>query len=263
MGYLRVMVIAVPMLGLCGEAQAQFSADLCKNANTTMIVVKLRTGFKEVFALSRDGSKITGRVQAWQVNGITAGRGNVTGQFGGNAPVGEGIALQFRWEGRSDIDFSYFQGYMHDGEARGSASDLNRPFNPVDANATTVAGCAKWPEHDAAFCLDYASKAVAAAKENVQLGCGNSGPRWVTDNGQHLDWCLALGAVEEGPNNEAAARAGALRSCRAEIMRRSGQAVEKPGVPIGDIVKPVNPLDKLGVVEKPGAGIDDMLKEKP
>ena len=263
MGYLRVIVIAVPMLGLCGEAQAQFSTELCKNANSTILIVKLQTGFKEVFALSRDGSKITGRVQAWQVNGITAGRGNVTGLFGGNAPVGEGLVLQIYWEGRSDIDFSYFKGYMHDGEARGSASDLNRPFNPVDANATTVAGCAKWPEHDAAFCQDYASKAVASAKENVQLGCGNNGPRWVTENSPHLTWCLALGAVETGPNNEAAARAGALQSCHAEIMRRSEQAVQKPGVPIGDIVKPVDPLDKLGVVKKPNEGVDQFLKQKP
>jgi hypothetical protein len=261
MGNLRIVLTALAMLVLCTEeAQAQFSTDLCKEGHTTIIVIKLKTGFKEVFALSRDGSNITGRVQAWQVNGITAGRGNVTGLFGGNAPVGEGIALQIYWEGRNDIDFSYFNGYMHEGEAQGSASDLNRPFNPIDASATTLAGCAKWPEHDAAFCRDYAEKAVVAAKENVQLGCGNNGPRWVTENSPHLTWCLALGAVEEGPNNEAAARAAALQSCRAEIIRKRGQVVEKPRGLIGDIVKPVDPLDKLGVVKKPGAGIGAILK---
>ena len=137
MGYLRVILAAASILVLGGEeAQAQFSADLCKNANTTILVVKLRNGFKEVFALSREGSKITGRVQAWQVNGITAGRGNVTGSLG--APQGEGLTLQIRWEGRSDIDFSYFKGILHNGEAQGTASDLNRPFNPVDASAATA-----------------------------------------------------------------------------------------------------------------------------
>ena len=320
MGYLRVILAAASILVLGGEeAQAQFSADLCKIANTTMLVVTLRNGFKEVFALSREGSKITGRVQAWQVNGITAGRGNVTGSLG--APQGEGLTLQIYWEGRSDIDFSYFKGILHNGEAQGTASDLNRPFNPVDASAATVAGCDKWPE--TAFCQDYASNAVAAAKENVQLRCGNNGPRWTADYVQHLNWCLSLGAVETGPNSEAAARTGALKAChfcrsyatkavaaakesvqlgcagndgprwsdnfnehqdwcmtvdpasaashtdarkadletcRADVRARE-EAVQKPGVPIGDIVKPVDPLDKLGVIKKPRTGIDDVLKE--
>lgn len=113
--------------------------------------------------------------------------------------------------------------------------------------------------HDA-FCQDYATNAVTAAKENVQLRCGNTGPRWTINFNEHVDWCKSLEDQEGPPNAEAAARASALQTCRADVRARE-EAVQKPGVPIGDIVKPVDPLDKLGVVKKPGEGIGDILKE--
>ena len=113
--------------------------------------------------------------------------------------------------------------------------------------------------HDA-FCQDYATNAVTAAKENVELRCGNAGPRWTINFNEHVDWCKSLEDQEGPPNAEAAARASALQTCRADVRARE-EAVQKPGVPIGDIVKPVDPLDKLGVVKKPGEGIGDILKE--
>lgn len=52
MGYFKIILTAVSILIFCGEqAQAQFSTDLCKQANATILLVRLETGFKEVFAL--------------------------------------------------------------------------------------------------------------------------------------------------------------------------------------------------------------------
>ena len=257
----RIPAVILVLLFWAGEAQAQFSSDFCRHANSTLLVVRLQTGFKVVFALSRDGDKIEGRAQAWQSNGITAGRGNVTGSFGGSAPVGQGLVLEVYWEGREDIASTWFKGYLHNGQGQGSALDLAK-FVPVDTTATTLNNCARWPEHDAAFCLDYASKAVAAANDNVQLGCGNSGPRWTTANDEHLDWCLSLGAEEEGPNNEAAARASAIKTCVVEVNKRR-QVENKPGSSVGDVLEPVDPLDKAGVVERPEGSVGEFLKKSP
>ena len=132
---------------------------------------------------------------------------------------------------------------------------------------TDVCGCPIGPSfnlhatHDA-FCRDYATKAVRAAKENVQLRCGNVGPRWSANFKDHDDWCRSIEDQEKPQNAEEAARASALQTCRTDVRARE-EAVQKPGVPIGDIVKPVDPLDKLGVVKKPNEGVDQFLKQKP
>ena len=118
------------------------------------------------------------------------------------------------------------------------------------------------PPPASAFCQHYATAAVAASQENMQLKCGNGGPRWSTVTASHLDWCMALNGNQGPPNTEAAARASALQTCRADVRARE-EAVQKPGVPIGDIVKPVDPLDKLGVVKKPNEEVDQFLKKGP
>src|SRR5262249_48887263 len=177
MGYIKIILAAVLMLVLCSEeVQAQANVVVCKQTNMTILIVKLQTGFKENIVLHRDGDKIDGTAWAWQSNGITAGHGIVTGYFGGHAAIGRGLVLEVVWQGNPGEgrgSFVAFQGPLHEGQGEdGRADDLNPPFSPVFANATTLVGCAKWPEHDAAFCQDYASKAVAAVKENVGLQCG-------------------------------------------------------------------------------------------
>lgn len=109
------------------------------------------------------------------------------------------------------------------------------------------------------FCQRYATAAVVAAMENMQLRCGNGGPRWSTATAGHLDWCMTLNGNQGPPNTETAARASALQTCRADVRARE-EAVQKPGIPIGDIVKPVDPMDRLGVLKKPNEGLGQVLK---
>jgi hypothetical protein len=73
---------------------------------------------------------------------------------------------------------------------------------------------------------------------------------------------MSLGDEKGPPNTEASARDSALQSCREQIARR-GEIANKPSVPIGDLTKPADPLDKLGVVKKPEGGVDQFLKKKP
>jgi hypothetical protein len=109
-----------------------------------------------------------------------------------------------------------------------------------------------------AFCKDYASKAVAAAKVSVQLSCeGNEGPRWSDNFNDHLDWCMALNGDQGPPNTETAARASALQSCREQIARR-GEIVQKPNIPTGDLTKPVTPPPSEPL---PPGGTGNFLKQ--
>ena len=110
--------------------------------------------------------------------------------------------------------------------------------------------------HDA-FCQDYATKAVTAAKENVELRCGNAGPRWTVNFNEHDDWCKSLEDQEGPPNAEAAARASALQACREQIARR-GEIVQKPNIPIGDLTKPVTPPPSEPL---PPGGTGNFLKQ--
>ena len=93
--------------------------------------------------------------------------------------------------------------------------------------------------------------------------CGNGGPRWSTVTASHSGLVHGdLTATRGRPTPRRAARASALQTCRADVRARE-EAVQKPGVPIGDIVKPVDPLDKLGVVKKPNEEVDQFLKKGP
>ena len=68
-----------------------------------------------------------------------------------------------------------------------------------------------------AFCKGYGTQAAAAADANQIHGCGNGGPRWLTDAAAHVDWCISLNGDEGPPNNEAAARTETLRACPGAI----------------------------------------------
>ena len=100
-----------------------------------------------------------------------------------------------------------------------------------------------------AFCKNYAKKAAAAARTWRGLDCGNDDPLWSTDFHEHLNWCIVLNGDQGQPNAKAAARESALGSCR-ELAAQKRQLEVKPQVPIGEVTKPVDPLDKAGVFEK-------------
>ena len=110
------------------------------------------------------------------------------------------------------------------------------------------------------FCRQYAKTAVAAAREWQGLSCGNDDPLWSTDFNEHLNWCIVLNGDQGQPNAKTAKRESALGSCR-ELAAQRRQLEDKPQVPIGEVTKPVDPLDKAGVIEKPHKGIGDVLKE--
>jgi PAN domain len=146
---LQLVSAAVMVLAFwSGQAhpQSQSIPDICKRPNATQLGIQLADGFRVSFLLTRDGSNIRGRAQAWQINGITAGRGLVTGQFGGIAPVGQGYWFQVYWENRKDLGWSWFKGYLHEGEGEGTASNLSGRIGPVNTTTTTYPGCERWPE---------------------------------------------------------------------------------------------------------------------
>lgn len=124
-------------------AQAQFSTDVCKRPNFTMLVVTLESGFRIVLSLERTGDTIRGVAQAYRTNGISAGHGVVTGQLGGAAQRGQGLVLETRWDGGGGVASTSFQGYLFDGSGRGTATDLDNS-NPVAARVTTARDCTKW-----------------------------------------------------------------------------------------------------------------------
>ena len=111
----------------------------------------------------------------------------------------------------------------------------------------------------AVFCKAYAKEALAAARENQKNGCGNSGPRWSTTLNNHLNWCMILNGDRGPPNSETAARSSALKPCREMVLLR-GQILRKP---VGDLTKPVDPLDKLGILRKPRGDVGPVLKTNP
>jgi hypothetical protein len=76
------------------------------------------------------------------------------------------------------------------------------------------------------FCQAYADNAVVAAIDNQNYNCGGTGPRWTTDRGAHLNWCMALKGDQGPPNSEAAARNNLLVSCRRPAQQRGNPARE-------------------------------------
>lgn len=72
-----------------------------------------------------------------------------------------------------------------------------------------------------ALCADYASQALAKARQNRRFGCGFSGPgvRWVVSYTDHYRWCLAASAEER--QAQAIAR-----------ERRASRCAQKPVVQV-------------------------------
>ena len=62
-----------------------------------------------------------------------------------------------------------------------------------------------------AQCAAYANQAVMQQGRNLQNGCGFTGPRWGSNFGVHLTWCL--GAPTSAINAERNARVNMLASC--------------------------------------------------
>lgn len=60
-------------------------------------------------------------------------------------------------------------------------------------------------------CADYANRAVMQQGRNLQNGCGFSGPRWQSNFGAHLAWCL--NAPTSAINAERNARFNMLAAC--------------------------------------------------
>ena len=166
-GWASPMAAASIALAWCAPSHAQFSTDRCKTPNNTIMLVRLASGFRLVFALTRDGDDIRGRVQGWQSSGVTAGQGNVSGGFGGHAAQGRGVLLNIHWEGRSSkgISQTYFKGTLHNGRGNGTALDLQNG-HPVDASASVLNGCPMWPEQSS----------LAAATPPLQPGQNQDRP---------------------------------------------------------------------------------------
>lgn len=62
-----------------------------------------------------------------------------------------------------------------------------------------------------AQCAAYANQAVLQQSRNLQNSCGFTGPRWGSNFGIHLTWCL--GAPTSAINAERNARVNMLASC--------------------------------------------------
>lgn len=130
-----------------GEASAQYNADLCRQRNTTILVVRLETGFRLNMILKRTGDTITGRVVGWQSTGVMSSRGSVSGVFGGTAPAGRGLVLEVRWDRDQSggAQNTFYKGFLHRGRGDGTALDL-ATSRQVNASAMTARGCPTWPE---------------------------------------------------------------------------------------------------------------------
>ena len=73
-----------------------------------------------------------------------------------------------------------------------------------------------------AACGDYAREAVEQNETNLRRKCGFEGPRWNSNEGGHLAWCLIS---PDGAEREAAARREQLQGCREDRRedRREGR----------------------------------------
>jgi hypothetical protein len=72
------------------------------------------------------------------------------------------------------------------------------------------------------FCRDYANSASQDNKENEQLRCGFSGPRWQSNIESHFRWCVTEPAHSLGPAiAERKARAAELNRCRAAASKEA------------------------------------------
>ena len=94
------------------------------------------------------------------------------------------------------------------------------------------------PSAIAARCSEYGKTAVQQNNENAALGCGFTGARWDSNAANNENWCRVV--APDLPASETAARADALKDCRAQLALR-GQTEKKPNIPIGDLTKPITP----------------------
>jgi hypothetical protein len=66
-------------------------------------------------------------------------------------------------------------------------------------------------------CRVYADTALAAATENRNLGCGQTGGRWSSKFDDHYNWCVGLTDSNfKFKDSEAAARQQALAQCKSK-----------------------------------------------
>ncbi len=118
----------------------------CKTSQFSVLVMKLKNGDRVVFKLWREGYTLKGMAEAWRANGATAGRGPVTGRFGGASErVAEGgFELRVYWHpplsGTSD-----FSGIIKRGIGRGTAHD-HREYYQEPVEISTSSSCARWPQ---------------------------------------------------------------------------------------------------------------------
>lgn len=144
MGRLSCIFIALVVLfhPLSGAAEAQFTADLCRSPVSTIMLMRLSNNVRVVLALTREGDRIRGSAQAWQPNGVSAGRAVVDGVFGGTTSVGRGFSLTASWEGPI-AQTSWLQGRLREGIGAGTSSN---GIVRLTMQVSPMKDCAGWPE---------------------------------------------------------------------------------------------------------------------
>lgn len=196
-------------------------------------------GATPVFSLAQAGTKFSGSAlySPEKPGGSVGGEvdGSITGKF---------FSLTVRWK---DNKTGVYTGTIgNDGQIAGKTYQAGHASSQASWYSTSILRCLTHAEAD--FCVDYANKAVAATEESRRIGCdGIDPPRWSTRADDHVDWCMYH---QEMANREAAARASAVESCRQQKI------AAQPSAP-----KPVDPMDRLGVTNKPQKGIGQILQE--
>lgn len=71
---------------------------------------------------------------------------------------------------------------------------------------TSTASAGNFPQ-----CNNYANSAVTQQGQNIANGCGYSGPRWQSNYGAHMIWCMQ--APTSMINSETNARINQLNAC--------------------------------------------------
>ena len=210
-------------------------------------------GFWVSLYTKQDGANFHGLAESSDVTGLVDGR--IEGdEF--EATVNWASGSIGVYQGRV-LDNGYLGGITFDRSHPESRTSW-KSFLFLDCLKTASAGAGK-PHVDPRlmqrqtaqmeFCRKYAKAAVAAARTWQGLSCGNGDSLWSTDFNEHLNWCIVLNGDQGQPNAKTAKRESALGSCR-ELAAQRRQLEDKPQVPIGEVTKPVDPLDKAGVFEK-------------
>ena len=205
-------------------------------------------------------------------HGLAESSDEVTGLLDGHID-GDKFTATVTWAGGSIgvyngtvFENGYLGGITHDETHPESSTSWRSLYN---LDCLTTAGTAMGGAHldprlfqlqtaQMEFCRKYAAAAVADSREWQGLSCGAAGPLWSIHANDHLSWCLGLNGDQGQPKAKTAAREDALQPCRERFAQ---QKQLEPQAPIGDTLKPADPLDKAGVFMKPGTGIEHILKE--